>query len=84
MPRRNPNKGIDGAAILCDPEPTRECIEFRGAARDAWKLPDWDEYVSGLKPDTSPPTAHITVDDRSGSAITFADQTHQSRKRILT
>ncbi len=79
-------KGIDVAAIWvrCDPESMREYIEFRGAARDAWKLANWDEYVSGLKTDASPPTAHITVDNRLGSAITLADQTRESLKRILT
>ncbi len=79
-------KGIDVAAIWirCDPESMREYIEFRAAARDAWKLTNWDEYVSGLKTDASPPTAHITIDNRLGSAITLADQTRESLKRILT
>ncbi|SNT61053.1 Predicted kinase [Streptosporangium subroseum] len=79
-------KGIDVAAIWvrCDPESMREYIEFRGAARDAWKLGNWERYADGLDTDTSPPTAHVTVDNRLGSAISLADQTREALKRILT
>ncbi|MEV5556333.1 hypothetical protein AB0L44_22000 [Nonomuraea wenchangensis] len=62
----------------------REYIEFRSAARDAWKLANWQMYVSGLNTDASPPTAHITVDNRLGAAISLADQTRETLKRILT
>ncbi|MEV4802015.1 AAA family ATPase [Nonomuraea sp. NPDC049421] len=78
-------KGIDVAAVWvrCDPESMGEYIEFRGAARDAWKLANWQTYVSGLNTETSPPTAHITVDNRLGAAISLADQTRETLKRIL-
>ncbi|MFG1755230.1 AAA family ATPase [Streptosporangium sandarakinum] len=79
-------KGVDVAAIWvrCDPESMREYIEFRGAARDAWKLENWEQYVTGLDVETSPPTAHVTVDNRLGSAISLADQTREALKRILS
>ncbi|MEV0630181.1 AAA family ATPase [Nonomuraea wenchangensis] len=79
-------RGIDVAVVWvrCDPESMREYIEFRSAARDAWKLSNWPTYVSGLNTDTSPPTAHITVDNRLGAAISLADQTRETLKRILT
>lgn len=77
-------KGIDLAAIWvrCDTESMREYIEFRAAARDAWKLGNWEQYIAGLDTDT-PPTAHVTVDNRLGSAISLADQTREALKRIL-
>ncbi|MFI7425250.1 hypothetical protein [Nonomuraea sp. NPDC049684] len=79
-------KGIDVAVVWvrCDADSMREYIEFRGAPRDAWKLANWQTYVSGLNSETSPPTAHITVDNRLGAAISLADQTRETLKRILT
>ncbi|MEV6986853.1 AAA family ATPase [Sphaerisporangium sp. NPDC051017] len=79
-------KGIDVAAIWvrCDPESMREYIEFRAAARDTWKLANWEEYVAGLDVDNPPSTAHLTVDNRLGAAISLADQTRDALKRILT
>lgn len=79
-------KGIDLAAIWvqCDLESMREYIEFRGAARDTWKLQNWEQYVAGLDVETSPSTVHITVDNRLGAAISLADQTRETLKRILT
>ncbi|WP_231618906.1 AAA family ATPase [Nonomuraea sp. SBT364] len=78
-------KGIDVAVVWvrCDVESMREYIEFRGAPRDAWKLQNWKEYAAGLDTDAAPPTAHATVDNRLGAAISLADQTRQTLKRIL-
>ncbi|MFG1711210.1 AAA family ATPase [Nonomuraea sp. M3C6] len=79
-------RGIDVAVVWvrCDAESMRKHIEFRGDARDAWKLQNWDVYVSTLNTETSPPTAHITVDNRLGTAISLANQTRETLKRILT
>ncbi|MGW0195881.1 AAA family ATPase [Nonomuraea sp. NPDC003201] len=79
-------RGIDVAVVWvrCDAESMHEYIEFRGAARDAWKLNNWESYVSGLNTESSPSTAHITVDNRLGAAISLADQTRETLKRILT
>lgn len=70
--------------VRCDVESMREYIEFRGAARDGWKLSNWETYTSTLNTETSPSTAHITVDNRLGSAISLADKTRDTLKRILT
>ncbi|WP_433498120.1 hypothetical protein ACQP1K_24945 [Sphaerimonospora sp. CA-214678] len=59
-------------------------IEFRGAARDAWKLANWEQYVAGLTTEASPATAHVTVDNRLGAVISLADQTRETLKRILS
>ncbi|WP_067138352.1 hypothetical protein [Microtetraspora malaysiensis] len=56
-------------------------IEFRAAARDTWKLSNWDQYATGLRVETSPPTTHVTVDNRLGAAISLADQTREALKR---
>ncbi|MFG2078686.1 AAA family ATPase [Nonomuraea maritima] len=86
LTNRCASRGIDVAVVWvrCDVESMREYIEFRGAARDAWKLQNWETYVSALNTETSPPTAHITVDNRLGAAISLADQTRETLKRILT
>ncbi|MBF8186260.1 AAA family ATPase [Nonomuraea sp. K274] len=70
--------------VRCDAESMREHIKLRGDARDAWKLQNWETYVSTLNIETSPPSAHITVDNRLGAAISLANQTREILKRILT
>ncbi|MER6946526.1 AAA family ATPase [Nonomuraea sp. NPDC000554] len=67
----------------CDIESMRHRIEARRAARDAWKLANWDVYTCGLDVDNSPPAAHITIDNRLGTAISLFDQTRETLKRIL-
>ncbi|TNY38085.1 AAA family ATPase [Thermomonospora catenispora] len=78
-------KGVDVVAIWvrCDAESMREYIEFRDAPRDAWKLANWDEYVSTLDTENSPPGVHLTVDNRMGAAISVADQTRETLRRLL-
>lgn len=78
-------KGVDVAVIWvrCDVDSMREYIEFRDAPRDAWKLANWDEYASTLDADHSPPGVHLTVDNRMGAAISVADQTRESLRRLL-
>jgi predicted kinase/transcriptional regulator with XRE-family HTH domain len=78
-------KGVDVAAIWvrCDVDSMREYIEFRDAPRDAWKLAHWDDYAASLNTEISPPGAHLTIDNRSGAAISIADQTRDALRRIL-
>jgi predicted kinase len=59
-------KGVDLSAIWVhsDIDTMREYIEQRDAPRDSWKLAHWDEYTSTLNTDTSPPSAHLTIDNR--------------------
>ncbi|MEU0124417.1 AAA family ATPase [Streptomyces albidoflavus] len=60
--------------VECDPESMREYIEFRGAARDAWKMEAWDEYVSGLDLQMRPQGPHFVVDNRLGAAVALVDE----------
>jgi hypothetical protein len=55
--------------LECDADSMREYIAFRSAARDAWKLSNWTEYLDGLDLSLRPAVPHLTVDNRFGSAI---------------
>ncbi|GGO83632.1 AAA family ATPase [Nonomuraea cavernae] len=78
--------GVDVAVIWmsCDIESMRRHIEFRSAARDAWKLANWGTYTSGLDIHNIPATADIAVDNRLGAAIDLVKQTRESLKQVLT
>jgi predicted kinase/transcriptional regulator with XRE-family HTH domain len=60
--------------LACDQDSMREYIAFRSAARDAWKLSNWAQYLDGLDLDLRPSVPHLVVDNRYGSAIAIADQ----------
>lgn len=60
--------------VQCDVESMREYIEFRSAARDAWKLSNWTDYAAGIDVDLRPVLPHLLVDNRYGAAIAIADQ----------
>ena len=68
--------GVEVAVIWvkCDPESMREYVAFRSAARDAWKLQNWDQYVQGIDPEFRPKVPHFVVDNRLGSAVSLTDQ----------
>lgn len=60
--------------VECDPESMREYIEFRGAARDAWKMEAWEEYLSTLNLEMRPQGPHFVVDNRLGAAVALVDE----------
>lgn len=60
--------------VECDADSMREYIEFRGAARDAWKMDAWEEYVSGLDLTMRPQGPHYVVDNRLGAAVALVDE----------
>ncbi|MEU1568620.1 AAA family ATPase [Streptomyces mirabilis] len=64
--------------VQCDVESMHEYISHRGAARDAWKLERWDEYVATVDVDLRPVVPHLVVDNRMGAAISLADQARQA------
>ncbi|MFF4902863.1 AAA family ATPase [Streptomyces sp. NPDC001068] len=64
--------------VRCDEESMREYITFRSAARDAWKLARWGEYVSTIDMDLRPAVPHLVVDNRLGTAVSLADQARQA------
>jgi predicted kinase len=49
--------------VRSDPESMLTYIRRRGAARDAHKLANWDEYVAGLKLDYTPAMEHTILDN---------------------
>ncbi|MFF6940773.1 AAA family ATPase [Streptomyces lavendulae] len=60
--------------VECDPESMREYIEFRGAARDAWKMQSWDEYIATVDMELRPQGPHFVVDNRLGAAVALVDE----------
>ncbi|MFI2347152.1 AAA family ATPase [Streptomyces sp. NPDC019443] len=60
--------------VVCDPESMREYIEFRGAARDAWKMESWDEYIATVDLELRPQGPHFVVDNRLGAAVAMVDE----------
>lgn len=60
--------------LECDADSMREYIAFRSAARDAWKLSNWKQYLDGLDLSLRPAVPHLVVDNRFGSAIAVTDQ----------
>jgi predicted kinase len=68
--------------VQCDLESMREYIAVRSAARDSWKLQNWDEYAQGINPDFRPKVPHFTVDNRLGAAVSLADQAKLALARM--
>ncbi|MGH4027830.1 AAA family ATPase [Actinomycetota bacterium Odt1-20B] len=60
--------------VECDQESMREYIEFRGAARDMWKMEAWDEYLATLDMKMRPQGPHFVADNRLGAAMTLVDE----------
>ncbi len=76
--------GVDVSPIWvqCDRESMREYIGFRSAARDAWKLQRWDEYMATVDLDLRPVVPHLVVDNRLGTAISLADQARHALRAV--
>ncbi|MFE7837357.1 AAA family ATPase [Streptomyces sp. NPDC057474] len=72
-------RGVTVAVVwmLCDLDTMHEYIGFRSAARDSWKLQNWDAYAAGLDLDLRPVVPHLVVDNRLGAAISLTDQVRQ-------
>jgi predicted kinase len=67
--------------IRCDADSMRSYLRHRGAARDRWKLTQWDEYLSGVDLEFVPPFEHELVDNSSGSRP-LQDQAAEILQRI--
>ncbi|MFA1546775.1 AAA family ATPase [Actinomadura chokoriensis] len=78
-------KGVDVTSIWVhsDIDTMHEYIELRDAARDGWKLANWDEYTAGLNTEDPPKAAHHTIDNRLGAAVSLADQTRRTLTRLM-
>jgi predicted kinase len=53
--------------IRCDADSMRTYLRHRGAARDQWKLAHWDEYLTVIDLDFTPPAEHHLVENSAGS-----------------
>ncbi|MEO1338701.1 MAG: ATP-binding protein, partial [Myxococcota bacterium] len=58
----------------CDIDTMRAHIETRGAARDAWKLQNWNAYEKSIDVGMRPCVAHTVVDNRANAALSLATQ----------
>lgn len=52
--------------VYCDAESMRTYLKHRGAARDAWKLAHWGEYLGRIDLGFRPPINHQVVDNSLG------------------
>jgi predicted kinase/DNA-binding XRE family transcriptional regulator len=81
LTRLRNNSAAKGAAlsiiwVRCDVESMFDYLSYRGAARDRWKLANWDVYLDTIDLDFQPPLPHYTVDNRLNATTTLIDQAH--------
>lgn len=67
----------------CDEESMRDYIVFRGAARDSWKINNWQDYVDTIDLEFTPPFDHHSVDNRLNAAVALADQAREVAAHVL-
>jgi predicted kinase/transcriptional regulator with XRE-family HTH domain len=60
--------------VQCDVESMFDYLSYRGAARDRWKLANWEAYLDDIDLDFRPPVPHYIVDNRLNATITLIDQ----------
>lgn len=68
--------------VKCDIQSMYDYLAHRGAARDAWKLSNWEEYLTNIDPEFEPLSPHYTVDNRLKSAVALADQARELALRM--
>jgi predicted kinase len=68
--------------LKCDADSMYDYVRFRGASRDAWKLANWDDYLSGINPDFEPNFPHCTVDNRLNAAVALAEQARNIARQV--
>lgn len=56
------------AWIRCQPDSMHSYITRRGAARDSWKLANWDDYIDGIDITFEPPWQHTIIANDPDSA----------------
>lgn len=69
--------------VRCDPATMRTYLRRRGAARDSWKLANWEQYLSGLNLQFEPRMPHSIIDN-SESARPLQQQADELLQRVLT
>jgi predicted kinase len=68
--------GVDVAVIWvhCDVDSMYNNLQARGAARDAWKLTHWDDYLHSIDLALRPRCPHFEVDNGENAAVGLAAQ----------
>ncbi|RJQ84772.1 GntR family transcriptional regulator [Amycolatopsis panacis] len=69
--------------VFCDADTMRGYVRHRGAARDAHKLANWDEYIAGINLDLRPPVPHVVIDN-SASSRPLQDQAEKLISKVLS
>ena len=62
------------AWVHCDVDTMYGYLQGRGAARDAWKLTHWDDYLQSIDLALRPRCPHFDVDNGENAAIGLASQ----------
>ncbi|WP_165823117.1 AAA family ATPase [Micromonospora globispora] len=60
--------------VSADVETMHTYLQMRDAARDAWKLNHWQEYLASINLDLRPALPHFFIDNSLGSAVRLADE----------
>ncbi|MFD9890962.1 GntR family transcriptional regulator [Amycolatopsis sp. NPDC059027] len=68
--------------VYCDADSMHAYVRHRGAARDANKLANWDDYLSGIDLELRPPAPHVVVDN-SASSEPLQDQARALVAKVL-
>lgn len=68
--------------LRCDAESMFDYITFRGAARDTWKLSNWEEYLAGVDLDFQPACEHYVVDNSMNAAVALADRAGEVARQM--
>lgn len=68
--------------MRCDGESMFDYVTFRGAARDTWKLANWDEYIAGVDTGFQPACDHYVVENSMNAAVALADRAGEIARQI--
>lgn len=68
--------------VRVDLDSMYDYISYRGAARDAWKLANWDDYIASIDPGYRPDFPHYLVDNSLNAAVALADQARDIASRM--
>lgn len=73
---------LEIAWVRCDADTMRRYITYRGAARDAAKLADWDSYIAGVDLDYTPAFEQAQIIDNNGALRSLEQQADGMLARI--
>ncbi|MDP8931797.1 MAG: hypothetical protein M3O70_25325 [Actinomycetota bacterium] len=68
--------------MRCDEASMRDYMAFRSAARDTWKLNNWQDYLATIDLEFEPPFYHHCVDNCLNAAVALADQARDVALRV--